>query len=257
MTGIDWGGLSEAEVLAFADTVAFVANELARGVPAPRGAPLFGLDMSLADPELLDQFSRHGIFRKYQRAIALGGGLGGVSRWWTVHYGCSVATVDPHAGLTEAAARLSVHSGLAGRTTFRAAPWHNLPYPAESFTHAWSVDGLAAVGEPAPVLRETQRVLRPSGLLAFTVPGATAADASVARWVTALIGARFIGVVVRPLPPPQPGLTIIHAAYALRSALHAAFAGEQRTRLLALADQLEAARTDPVRRVFVVAEKPS
>ena len=75
MKSVDWSVVSAADVLAFADTVARVARELARTVPAPRGAPLFGLDMTIADPELLDPFSRHGIFRKYQRALALGSGL--------------------------------------------------------------------------------------------------------------------------------------------------------------------------------------
>jgi hypothetical protein len=85
MNIVDWSAVSAADVLTLADAIARVARELARVVPAPRGAPLFGLDMTIADPELLDRFSRHGIFRKYQRALALGSGLGGVQRWWAVH----------------------------------------------------------------------------------------------------------------------------------------------------------------------------
>ena len=181
MDAVDWSAFSAAEVLTFADTVARVARDLARSVPAPRGTPLFGLDMTVADPELLDRFSRHGIFRKYQRAVALGSGLGGVQRWWSVHFGCRVLSVDPHAGVIEAAERLGAPTGLAERSTFRVAPLDNLPLRAEQFTHAWSVEDLTAQSNPAAILREALRVLRPAGLLTIALRGAAPDAPEVAR----------------------------------------------------------------------------
>src|SRR5258706_10716238 len=119
---IDWSAFSDAEVLAFTETIIGVAREMAREVPAPRGAPLFGLDMPVADPSWLDRFSRHGIFRKYQRAIAFDSGLGGVPRWWAVHFGCSVDAIDPLPVLSRAAQALRTASAVGKRATFRSAP---------------------------------------------------------------------------------------------------------------------------------------
>ena len=257
MDAVDWSAFSAAEVLAFAETVARVARDLARAVPAPRGVPLFGLDMTVADPELLDRFSRHGIFRKYQRAVSLGSGLGGVQRWWSVHFGCSVLSVDPHAGLIAAAERLGGPTGLGERSTFRVAPLENLPLRAEQFTHAWSIETPAATATPVPILREALRVLRPAGLLTIALHGTVSDDPEVERWTDAAAAVGFIALTVKPLPPPELPYAVYHAEYVLRSALTDAYGGERRARLLALARQLASARSDRAARVLLFAERPS
>jgi len=257
MNTVDWGAFPAGEVLAFADTVARTARDLARMAPAPRGAPLFGLDMTIADPDVLDRFSRHGIFRKYQRAVALGSGLGGVQRWWAVHFGCSVLSVDPHAGVIEAAERLGVPTALRERVTFRTAPLHNLPLRAEQFTHAWSVEDWPAIEAPAPVLREVWRVLRPAGLLTVVLPGEEQDDPAIVRWYDAVAEAGFIAVAIKRLPPPELPYAVYFAEHALRAALISAFDGERRTRALALAAQLAAARSSRAPRVLLFAERPS
>jgi SAM-dependent methyltransferase len=257
MNAVDWSRYSAAEVLAFADTVARVARDLGRVTPAPRGAPLFGLDMTIADPELLDRFSRHGIFRKYQRAVALGGGLGGVPRWWAVHFGCSVLAVDPHAGVSEAAARLGAPTGLGERATFRTAPLHNLPLRAEQFTHAWSVEDLGAIDDRPAVLREARRVLRPAGLLTVVLHGASADDPDVMGWSDAVAAAGFINPVVKRLSPPELPYAVYFAEHVLRAALASAATGEARTRQLGLAAQLAAERSNRAPRVLLFAERPS
>jgi ubiquinone/menaquinone biosynthesis C-methylase UbiE len=257
MHNVDWSAFSSAEVLAFADTVAQVARSLARVVPAARGAPLFGLDMSIADPWLLDRFSRHGIFRKYQRAVALGSGLGGVQRWWAVHFGCSVLSVDPHDGVIEAAARLGKAAGLTERVSFRTGPLHKLPLRAEQFTHAWSVGGVADHDDRDAVLREALRVLRPAGLLSVVVHGTSLDDPAVARWTAAVADAGFIAVAVKRLAFPELPYAVYYAEHVLRAALSESFGGEQRTRLLTLAAALAAARSSRAPRVLLFAERPS
>jgi SAM-dependent methyltransferase len=254
---IDWGAFTDAEVLAFTETIIGVAREMAREVPAPRGAPLFGLDMPVADPSWLDRFSRHGIFRKYQRAIAFDSGLGGVPRWWAVHFGCSVDAIDPLPAPSQAAQVLRSASAVGKRATFRSAPLHSLPSRAEQFTHAWSIENLAALADPAPVLHEAMRVLRPSGMLSAVLSGDSEADAPVERWANAVDAAGFIAIAVRRFPTPELPFTVFHAAHVLRATLAAAFSGERRERLLDLAGQLDVARNDRRPRVIVFAEKPS
>jgi ubiquinone/menaquinone biosynthesis C-methylase UbiE len=257
MHTVDWSAFSAPDVLAFADTVAQVARTLARSVPAARGAPLFGLDMSIADPELLDRFSRHGIFRKYQRAVALGAGLGGVQRWWSAHFGCSVLSLDPHAGVIEAAARLGAAAGVIERVTFRTAPLHNLPLRAEQFTHAWSVEDLADHDDLATVLREALRVLRPAGLLTVMLHGLSVGDPATTRWTDAASAAGFIAVATKRLPMPELPYAVYYADHVLRAALSEAFSGTQRARLLTLAAQLASVRSSRVPRALLFAERPS
>jgi ubiquinone/menaquinone biosynthesis C-methylase UbiE len=257
MDSVDWTTFSAAEVLTFADSVSAVVRELARIAPAPRGAPLFGLDMTIADPWLLDRFSRHGIFRKYQRAVALGSGLGGVQRWWAVHFGCSVLSIDPDAGVIEAAERLGRPTGLAERVKFRTAPLHKLPMRGELFTHAWSVEGLAAQPDPAPALREALRVLRPAGLFSVILPGEEPEAPEVLPWIDAVGEAGFINVVVKRLLPAEVPYAVHFADHALRATLTDSFSEYPRARLLGLAESLAAARNNRDRRVILYAERPS
>lgn len=254
---MDWTAWAEADLLVFADAIARVARDLSRTVPAPRGAPLFGLDMAIADPDVLDRFSRHGIFRKYQRAIALGSGLGGVARWWTVHFGCSVLAVDPHPGLVAAAARLGTAAAITARTSFRVAPLENLPLRAEQFTHAWSIDRLTGLAAPAAAVREALRVLRPAGLFTAILPGASAEDRGVTRWIEVVAATGFIALAVKPLPPIELPYSVYYAEHVLRGALAGTLSGTQRERLLALAAELATARSRRIPRVMLFAEKPS
>ncbi len=257
MDAAEWSRYSDVELLAFAETIVRVARDLGRSVPPPRGAPLFALDATVADPEILDRFSRHGIFRKYQRAVALGSGLGGIARWWSVHFGCSVLSIDPHPGLIAAAERLAAAARLAARTTYRAAPLHNLPLRAELFTHAWSVDALPTVDERAAVLREALRVLRPAGLLTAILPGTGPDAAQVTSWATAVETTGFINIAVKRLPPTELPYSVYYAEHVLRGALADTFAGERRERLLDLAAHLAVARADRTPRVMLFAERPS
>lgn len=257
MHAVDWSTFGEAELIAFADAVARVARDLSRSVPAPRGAPLFGLDMAIADPYILDRFSRHGIFRKYQRAIALGSDFGGIARWWSVHFGCTVLSVDPHAGLIAAAERLGRPARLTARTTFRSAPLHNLPLRAEQFTHAWSIEALAAVADADAVLREAWRVLRPAGLLTAILPGSAVDTPEVLGWVARVAAAGFLGPIVKPLPAPELPYSVYYAEQVLRGALAATFDGGLRTRLLELAARLDSERAERTPRVMLFAERPS
>jgi SAM-dependent methyltransferase len=257
MDSVDWNTFSAAEVLTFAEAVSGVVRELIRVAPAPRGAPLFGLDMTIADPYLLDRFSRHGIFRKYQRAVAFGSGLGGVQRWWAVHFGCSVLSIDPDAGVIEAAERLGRPTGLAERVKFRCAPLHNLPLRGELFTHAWSVEGLASLADPAPALREALRVLRPAGLLTVILRGEEPDAPEVRPWIDAVEAAGFINAVVRRLPPAEVPYAVLFADHALRATLSDSFTAYQQSRLLQLAESLAATRNNRQRRVILYAERPS
>jgi ubiquinone/menaquinone biosynthesis C-methylase UbiE len=165
-------------------------------------------------------------------------------------------SVDPVPAVIDAAQRLGVSAGIE-RTSFRVAPLHNLPMRAEQYTHAWSVEGLAALAEPVPALREALRVLRPAGLLSVVLRGRGAAAPEVAAWAETVAAAGFINIAIKTLAAPELPYAVYYAEHVLRTALASAFQGHERDRLLALAAALAVARSNRARRVLLFAERPS
>lgn len=189
-----WEAWSDAEWRLLAAAIIAVARDLSRQVPAPRGAPYYGLDTPDGNLVSLSWFGARGIFRKYESVLELGSGLGAGARWWSAHFGCRVTGVERVAARAAAATRLSARMGDGGQTRFFCAAPAALPCRSGAFTHVWCSDGSAA-GGAGPVWREVLRVLRPGGGAAVQWVGAPAADA--ARAVVALREAGFVGVEAR------------------------------------------------------------
>ncbi len=209
--------LSDAEIRALSDAIVAVTRELAQSVPAPKGAPYYGLDLAVTDPATLDSFSQHGIFRKYERALALGGGLGGVLRWWAVRFGCTVLGIEERASMSGAAARLSARAGLDTQTGFAAGVATALPLRSGAFTHVWGLEALAAGADSEAVLREMFRVLRPGGACALYLSSERQRDHSL--WIERLGAAGFVTPTLRTLPPARPPQFIVLARRRLRAHL--------------------------------------
>ena len=256
MDGI-WDGLSDEDCLALAETIARVARDLSRSLPAPHGAPLFGLDMTVGDARLLDRFSQHGIFRKYQRAVSLGCGLGGTGRCWAVRLGCSVVSVDPHAGLIAAARRLGTQTAVGERARFESAALDCLPFRDRLFTHAWSVERLDDLADPLPALREALRVLRPSGAFAIYLPGRSRTDADVWRWSGHLSAAGFEALHVQSVPAPEIPPIMLHAERHLLAALRGALAEPARARIASAVRATSKSAAAPAPGVLLFADRPS
>jgi SAM-dependent methyltransferase len=184
-------------VAAFVHAVAEVTRSLSQSTPAPRGMPFFGLDMRVHEPALLDEFCRHGIFRKYERVLVVGCGLGGAARWWAARFGCTVVGIDRHPPVTRGATVLSRRAGLTEATVFATAREDAVPLRPESVTHAWIRDLSHAV-DPACVLRETYAALRPGGHVTaearMTNPEMMRAYREQARKTG------FIAIETRPVP---------------------------------------------------------
>jgi SAM-dependent methyltransferase len=252
-----WDGLSDEDCLVLAETIGRVARDLSSSLPAPHGAPLFGLDMTVGDARLLDRFSQHGIFRKYQRAVALGCGLGGTGRCWAVRLGCSVASVDPHTGLIAAARRLATQTALGERVCFESAALDSLPFRDRFFTHAWSVERLDDLADPRPALREALRVLRPSGSFAVYLPGRSRDDADVWRWSEHLSAAGFEALHVQPVPAPEIPPIMLHAERHLLAALRSAVSEPARGRITRAVQATSKSTAPPAHSVLLFAERPS
>jgi len=186
---------------------AIEATVRAEHAPTPRGAPFLALDHPSGTAlELLAALAAHGIFRKYERVLELGTGLGAAARWIAARLGCDVLGVATDSGGARAATLLTRRARLGAQVRTVAARLEALPVRAGHFTHVWAVESLAAADDPEAALREALRALRPGGTLALQelLPVGETGRApagrrlwSAADWARVVRAAGFADVVVR------------------------------------------------------------
>jgi len=151
--------------------------------PAPRGLPHFWLEhASGTGAHLLDRLSTHGIFRKYEHVLDLGGGLGAVGRWLALQLGCTAVSIAATARDADDGALLTRRVGLAQAVHHLPARPDALPFASTRFTHVWIVETLAAMTRPDAAIGEAFRVLRPGGHVAVQELVARSGVATVGGW---------------------------------------------------------------------------
>ena len=109
--------------------------------------------------------------------LGCGGGLN------QAHYDSGKVTalsgIDPHGRLLEDARARAVNRGWP--VDLREGVGENIPFPASSFDTVVCTYTLCSVADPARVISEMHRVLKPDGTLLFLEHG-RAPDPDVARW---------------------------------------------------------------------------
>ncbi|MCL6283707.1 methyltransferase domain-containing protein [Ruegeria sp. 2012CJ41-6] len=95
-------------------------------------------------------------------------GLGGPARYLAQNYGCRVSGVDLTASRIEGAKRLTQMTGQADRVAFHCADAMNTPFADDEFDVAISQEAFCHIPDKDQVLRESARVLKSGGRLAFT-----------------------------------------------------------------------------------------
>jgi demethylmenaquinone methyltransferase/2-methoxy-6-polyprenyl-1,4-benzoquinol methylase len=113
--------------------------------------------------------------------------------------GCSVVGLDQSVEMLAEARRRIAANGLAGRIELVEGTAAELPFDDATFDHLTFTYLLRYVTEPAAVLAELARVVRPGGTLAmleFAVPRNAAARVAWEAWVR--VGLPTVGRVLSP-----------------------------------------------------------
>jgi SAM-dependent methyltransferase len=108
-----------------------------------------------------------------KRILEVGCGYGTNLVVWTRHFGLDVTGVEPESeGFTETVKVSKQLCELNGVDPERiiTSPGEELPFADESFDIVYSANVLEHTKDPAKVLRECARVVRPNGIIHFEIP---------------------------------------------------------------------------------------
>lgn len=97
-----------------------------------------------------------------------GSGIGGAARHLVAVCGCTVEAIDLTPEFVRTGAELDGYVGLSESITHRVGSVTELPYDDSSFDAVWSQNVTMNIADKSAMFTEALRVLRPSGVFAFT-----------------------------------------------------------------------------------------
>ena len=134
--------------------------------------------LTLADLSPVDEFHTRG--REATRELAefarlapglevvdVGSGLGGPARFLAAEYDCRVTGLDLTEEFCRVATMLTERTGLSGKVSFRHGSALEMPFEADSFDVAWTIQAQMNIADKAKFYAEIFRVLKPGGRLVF------------------------------------------------------------------------------------------
>jgi sarcosine/dimethylglycine N-methyltransferase len=104
------------------------------------------------------------------RALDVGAGYGGATRYLAKTYGCRVTALNLSEKENERNRAMNRDQGLDQRIEVLDGSFESIPAEDASYDLAWSQDAILHSGHRDRVIAEIARVLRPGGELVFTDP---------------------------------------------------------------------------------------
>lgn len=99
--------------------------------------------------------------------LDVGSGLGGPARYLAAVHGCHVTGIELTSAFVEIAGRLSLRTGLSGLVNFIQGDALELPFPPNTFDHAWTQHVAMNIPEKERLYTGIHRVLKSAGRLAI------------------------------------------------------------------------------------------
>src|SRR5262245_36470061 len=100
--------------------------------------------------------------------LDIGSGIGGPARYFASRFGCRVTGIDLTPEFCEVARHLTRLLDLEDRVTFGAGDALAMPYPADSFDGAYSMNVSMNIADKGAFYREIHRVLKPGAWLVLS-----------------------------------------------------------------------------------------
>ncbi len=122
---------------------------------------------SFATPRYFDQFVERLGITEHTRVLDVGSGTGGPSVYMASKSGCLMTGVEVNEVGVQVAHRLVRDAGLEDRVTFVQADAMHMPFEAESFDVAISMNVMNVFPDKVALFREVRRALRRGGTWAF------------------------------------------------------------------------------------------
>lgn len=94
--------------------------------------------------------------------------LGGPARYLAKKYGCKVTGLDATKKMVDEAVKRTAKAGLEHLVTYRLGNALDMPFKAGTFDVVWGQDAWCYITDKNRLISEAARVLRPSGVIAFT-----------------------------------------------------------------------------------------
>lgn len=104
------------------------------------------------------------------KVLDIGSGYGGLARYLTSTFGCSVVALNLSEKENERARKLNKERGLEDKIDVVDGSFENIPAQDNSFDVIFSQDAILHSGQREKVLEEVARVLKPGGRFIFTDP---------------------------------------------------------------------------------------
>lgn len=129
---------------------------------------LMGEQIHVGGEKETDILSRQAGLTSSSRVLDVCSALGGPARHLASTIGCTVVGLDGTRKMHAEAQRRTLAAGLEGKVSFRLGDALNMPFEDAAFDVVWGQDAWCYVTDKARLIRESARVVRPGGVVAFT-----------------------------------------------------------------------------------------
>lgn len=94
--------------------------------------------------------------------------LGGPARYLAKTYGCSITGLDATQKMIDEAIKRTQQQGFSKQITYKLGNALDMPFKSGTFDVVWGQDAWCYITDKARLLQESHRVLKSSGIIAFT-----------------------------------------------------------------------------------------